>query len=1242
MAGRVARFDRIHRLVSTLVDPDLTDLELLRRFVDGRDAAAFEALIRRHGPMVFAAGQRVLGNAHDAEDVCQATFLLLAQKAASRQWQPSVANWLHRAAHLLALKARRAAVRRARREGSAAARALANPRIEKTGQELLAILDEELLALPELLRAPLVLCYLEGATRDEAALRLSCPLTTLKKRLERGRDRLHDALVRRGWSLAAALLGTLLVDSPATAVPVAFAEKTAEAALALAAGTGAEGLIADRVVQLVNGGIGMTVANKLIPALGVLLLGSLLAVGALASSPSDDKPAQPPPKGAAAVPERAAEPAPSGTLRVIVLDPQGKPLPGANVFASIWTEEKDFKANRDYATDAAGVARIDLPKTFTILRLWAGKKSFATMHASWEQGELASGKHVPAAYTFRLEVAGTAGGRVLDETGKPIAGAKVEVRLANDPKPARSDGRVLYAYSFDAVTTDTQGRWQIENVPDHSEVELIFLVTHPNYVSDGRWTRRTSDSGKTTAALRDGTATYAMKTGVVVRGRVTDTEGKPIKDAVVVQGKDDPYESNSTSTFSTDAEGNYRLPALAVGPSAITVFAPGRAPQFRTVELKPDLPAQDFRMTDGKPVRLRIVDSAGKPVPKASVALLEWKGSKSIASHRNPNHPKVPETGIPKLADADGIWAWLAAPDDAVKVRVIARGFAVLEMDVTGGSTDSTVTLKAEHRIAGTVTDAVTGKPILAFTVIPVDVFRKDFLHAERDSAIAGKDGRLDYLATRIDIPLRLRVEAPGYRTQDGPEFRVGTDDSRKQDFRLTPSRPVSGTVVDGSGKPVPKAEVLLATPTEPAGISKVLNNRLFTDSAGRFAFPDPGEPWAVIARMDYGIVSAEFPAERADAGTLRLQPWSSVRGTFHDGGKPVSGATVLVTPIKLDVTGRPRLETALQTTTGKDGQFEFPRVPPGVVSVRVHLGPWKDEGFRSGPSVPLDLKPGQHVDLKLGSGGAVVTGKVKLIGKVPADLDCKYSLNHMVRREPGIAPPAEIAAAGFDARKGWQDAWSKTPEGHAYLSTLQSWFVKLSPDGTFQISGVPAGEYDLSIQVYAKPNGCLVDPLAQQVVTVKVTAADVVRGSVKVPEIATEVVPVPVVGDIPTLSFKRTDGTSATLADFREKYTVVQFWMSSCGPCKKQLPAIKKLQERFGTRGLTALTLSLDDNPAVWQATMKKLDLPWPQGRLDADSSGGVSSVPAYWLLDPNGKILAKAYDPEELVDVLEARLKK
>jgi thiol-disulfide isomerase/thioredoxin len=350
-----------------------------------------------------------------------------------------------------------------------------------------------------------------------------------------------------------------------------------------------------------------------------------------------------------------------------------------------------------------------------------------------------------------------------------------------------------------------------------------------------------------------------------------------------------------------------------------------------------------------------------------------------------------------------------------------------------------------------------------------------------------------------------------------------------------------------------------------------------------------------------------------------------------------VSRATVFVHPVRLAAAGQPRLDDALQTVTGPDGTFAFPQVPPGPVCVRVHLGPWQDEGFRSAPSVPLELRPGERAQLALGSGGATLTGRVRLTGMVPAGLDCTYSLNHLVRREAGIAPPAEVAAAGFDVRHGWRQAWEKTPEGHTYLSTLHSWFVKLAPDGSFRVSGVPPGEYDLSVAVYGKPNGCLIDPLARRVVRVAVTAADAARGEVALPDTMAEVVPVPAVGDTPDLSFARPDGTSGVLAEFRGKPIVLHFWASWCLSCKAQLPALKALHQRFPDRGVAVLGLALDEDPAAWHAALESLQLPWAQGRAAASRVPGVSSVPAYWLLDPAGRIVAKTYDVDELARALD-----
>jgi RNA polymerase sigma factor (sigma-70 family) len=1218
----------------TRADAPPTDRDLICRFAADNDEAAFEVLFRRHGPMVLAAARRVLGNSHDAEDVCQATFLVLAKKAGTEKWRTTVAPWLHRTAHLMALKARTAAARRAKREGKAA-KAAGNPLAEMSGQDLMAVLDAEILALPGVLREPIVLCYLEGATRDEAADRLGCPLSTLKNRLERGRDRLHAALVRRGLGLSTVLLGTLLVRSNRAAGTELFAQRTASAAAAIAGGR--PPVVADSVRQLIEG-TAMT-RLKLKALIGVVLLGGLVAsTGAIAGRGGDNPPAKEPPAKEAAKPVEPV-PAAKGEMRVTVLDPDGKPLSGANVQVGIWTDEPGFKSNQDVETDASGVATAKLPKSYNIVRLWADKKPFAGLFAGWEQNELSSGKRMPAAYTFRLGKATTAGGRVVDEAGKPIAGAKVSVDLASDPKPPHGDGRVRFngylAGGTEPAITDAAGHWKIDTVPDHPEVELAIRVTHPDFVSDP-WEQPAAKLGITPEMLRKGTATIALQRGVICRGRVTDPDGNPVKNAIVIHG-DDPYGGRETCKFPTDADGRFRLPALPARLTTLTVIAAGWAPQMRKVQFREAMPEHDFRLEPGKPARLKFVDGAGKPVPGASVYLHEWKGSKSIYSDHNPNHPKVPATGIPKKADAAGMWEWKHAPSEPVKISIYAKGFAELQTYVTGGAAERTVTLKAEHRITGRVTDAVTGKPIPQFTIIPIDVFRKDHLSAERFHAKAGKDGKLDFWAERADIPLRIRIEAPGYRVQDGPEFRTGDDAARTQDFKLQPSPPRTGTVVDEAGKPVTGAAVLMATPTEQINLDSEMDGHVVhTDLAGRFEFPDPGTAWSLVVRSEGGIAFADLPADKFNAGPITVRPWASVKGRFVDGGRPVREATVFVTPIRAEMSDGPQVYALQQGHTDADGRFEFPRVPPGPVSIRVQLGPWQDHGYRSGPAVPLDLKPGQKATVELGSGGASLTGKVKLTGKVPADLNCTYSLNHLVRREPGVTPP--VGLTGFDIRKGFQESWTQSREGLAYVQTLRSWFVKLAPDGSFRISGVPAGEYDLAVSIYAKPTGCLIDPVARAIVRVSVSEADVAKGERIIPEIAADVKPVPDVGDTPVLAFERPDGKSGSLADVKGKYTVLHFWASWCGPCKQQLPAVRKLHETFAARGVTVLSLSLDDDPAAWAEA--RTGLPWAHGRLTAPAAG-VSSVPAYWLLDPAGKIVAKGYDPEDLEKVLADNLK-
>ncbi|AWM39633.1 ECF RNA polymerase sigma factor SigW [Gemmata obscuriglobus] len=194
-----------------------TDRQLLHRFATEGTQDAFAALVRRHAGMVFRVCRRALPTAQDAEDACQATFLVLARRAAER-WHESVADWLFVTARRVARDARRAAERRTRRERRVAVPEAVPALDQLSAREFLLALDEELERLPPLYREPLVLYHLEELTRDEIAARLGVPNATVKIRLERGRARLRTALTRRGVALSGVLLA-VAATHPAGAVP---------------------------------------------------------------------------------------------------------------------------------------------------------------------------------------------------------------------------------------------------------------------------------------------------------------------------------------------------------------------------------------------------------------------------------------------------------------------------------------------------------------------------------------------------------------------------------------------------------------------------------------------------------------------------------------------------------------------------------------------------------------------------------------------------------------------------------------------------------------------------------------------------------------------------------------------------------------------------------------------------------------------------------------------------------------
>jgi RNA polymerase sigma factor (sigma-70 family) len=227
-----------------------TDADCLERFAARRDEAAFETLVRRHGPMVLSVCRSILGDLHAAEDAFKATFLALARRAAAVRKGKSLASWLCTVARRAALRAANQAAERLRREAAAARRSVADSGDEISWREVQTIFFDELAKLPERYRTPVLLCCLEGLARDEAAAQAGVAPGTFKIRLERARKLLRDRLARRGLGLSAGLLTTLLDSGEATALPPALVERTVRTGVSVAASGAVAGVLSGRALSL--------------------------------------------------------------------------------------------------------------------------------------------------------------------------------------------------------------------------------------------------------------------------------------------------------------------------------------------------------------------------------------------------------------------------------------------------------------------------------------------------------------------------------------------------------------------------------------------------------------------------------------------------------------------------------------------------------------------------------------------------------------------------------------------------------------------------------------------------------------------------------------------------------------------------------------------------------------------------------------------------------------------------------
>lgn len=640
----------IRRLVAPAGPNEASDAALLGRFRAGRDDRAFAALVDRHTELVFQVCWRVLGDVQDAEDAFQATFLVLARKAATVRPREALPAWLHGVARRVALKARTARARHPLAGTPPAAHPVdprPDPLARLSARELLAIVDEELQRLAEVYRLPVILCCLEGRSQEEAARQLGWTPGSVKGRLERGRARLQQRLARRGLTLSAARAAVELSRGAASALAVArLVGPTVRGALAFAARQPQGGESASAAATaLAREVLRSPALAKLGTAAALALATSLLAAGLLtyrAANAPDAAPSALPPgeiQGLAAPAAFAGNqpraPAEGDDARVevsgFVLAPQGRPVAGARLYVGYARRRNEPEAVADPP---------DYP-----LRATSGPDGrfrFAFARSELDERYLDASRPVVVAVADGLgldwaEIGGRdplrlrlvedlpLEGRVLGPDRRPVAGARVRVREVTSlrPEDAQDGGAGKSCRGplpgQPPATTDADGRFRLTGLGRDRTVSLTLEGPGGPPPAAGAVIRPTE------AAAPQGHGTpfeYVIAAGRPIRGVARDRlTGRPLAGVQVSLHATGPQSSGPTTR--TDRDGRYELLGPDM-PRATVVAQPQRGqPYFARAQLvnspDPGPLTADFELLGGLPLRGRVTDQATGRPPKRTV-----------------------------------------------------------------------------------------------------------------------------------------------------------------------------------------------------------------------------------------------------------------------------------------------------------------------------------------------------------------------------------------------------------------------------------------------------------------------------------------------------------------------------------------------------------------------------------------------------------------------------------------------
>jgi RNA polymerase sigma factor (sigma-70 family) len=915
--------EHIRTLTAGPKGSEQTDGNLLRAFLKHYDQAAFETLVRRHGPMVLRVCRRTLGNVHDAEDALQATFLVLARQAASVRKRESLGSWLHGVAYRMAANVRRAAARRHKHEARANPNQTKDPSLSVAMKELQVILDEEIEALNETLRAPFVLCCLENQSSAEAAQQLGLEEATVRKRLSRARKLLQDRLMRRGVALTAVLAAAALGANNASAeLPrylVAATVRTATVSVAGQATTA--GLVCARVAALAEGMLRSLFLDKLKTGTVIVLVVTLAGMGTGALG-----------YRSLLAPQRADGTA-SSTSPV---PPDGTAAKIAMLIEQLGSDTADDREKAAKELEAVGGPALDA------LRKAAGD-------GQGERKKLAQDLVQKIQRRVR-EVRG----RVLGPDDRPCAGAKLYLGFSNPKEPtypvrATSGGDGRFAFTF--------ARSELDMAYSDNPVYQVLAVAEGHGCS---WATGDAAAGELTLRLVP---------DAPVGGRILDADGRPVAGArLAVTGVGDDadfvewvrigYRSTRTNAggdIYQFAKGCWigplpGLPAVLVtdnsGRFKLSGVGRGRVVSFHlegagiaTAALGVRGTSFEYQAAASRPIRGVVRDKAtGKSLPAVTVFFDTWLDPRNeepvLHKAVTDKQGRYELLGLPKAED----YALALRPADGLYFQ---RKVRVQDTPGLGALTADFELEQGEVTVRGKVTEKETGRPVAGATVDSNPLTGT----GGRAETTTGPDGAYILKVGRGSHTIGVAGPNPDAYM---PAFLPRADPKAPvPDFRIAPETYHALVLIAPEKEEVLVKDVALELPQQRKGRvlgpdGQPLSGTTITGLAPRWNVVETVKGAEFIVRginpqapprsltflhrdKKLGLFLKELPEETSGPLTVNLQPCGVASGRLIDqDGQPRA-------ELRAYLAAPPHVVGRQEVTTDKDGVFRAEGLVPGV-----------------------------------------------------------------------------------------------------------------------------------------------------------------------------------------------------------------------------------------------------------------------------------------------------------------------